>query len=214
MKKIIAIMMVILGALVALVLIAPSSAENVKNLPDSAEYVMFRSDLWKAPIDAENCGEVTVSRKEDMVYTDFYFISPLEDQEYIIYLVMPMAGGGVQNIEIGEVTTDGNGVGDIVITLDPYEIMTEIYDAIVAIYPPSPPAPPLPPIEMFFAGTQYLPQPSFLLDANLPPSFCGVDCDCPGDPPPTQPCSPPDGAKIVNAFKLTNDGSIFFTPVP
>lgn len=208
MKKIMTIMMVILGTLVALALAVPSSAENVKNLPDSAEYVMFRSNLWKAPIDAENCGEVTVSRKEDIVYADFYFISPLEDQEYIIYLVMPMAGGGVQNIEVGEVTTDGNGVGNKVIELDPFEIMTETYDAIVAIYPPSPP---LPPIEMFFAGTQYLSQPGFLLDANLPPSFCGVDCECMGNPPPgLVPCPPPDGARIVDAFKLTNDGAAFF----
>jgi hypothetical protein len=120
----------------------------------------------------------------------------------------------VIEIEIGEVTTDGNGVGDKVIEIEPYEILNAVYEVdmkymFTDISPES-----LPSKVEYFKGPQYLQRPSFLLEADVPVCKCGEECcladECTKGEPCPSPAPPIDGQKIVSTLKLTSDGAAFF----
>jgi hypothetical protein len=201
MKNVRKILIFILGALAALLMVVSSNAENVKNLPDSANYVMWTSTLIDHNT-REICGDVMVSKQKGIAIADFFFESPLVNQEYTVIQWFPQGMGGytytLYPLEIGTITTDENGVGSAVIEFDPDAIDLFTYDLFLNSAPPSPPPgedppppPPVPTLEEWLARSASKPMSM--------PMLLGVVANI---PPPTPPEFPPDGSFIFNGVVI------------
>lgn len=93
MKRTLIVLAMMTGIVAVMFWTAPISAKNIHDLPYQAKQVVFESQLMCICGEgfcngcSEECGgEVTVFRKNGETFVEFDFMTPLEGEEYYLYI--------------------------------------------------------------------------------------------------------------------------------